>query len=44
MADPAKIPELVAKLAEPHDIVIVLGAGNVNRTIPVIIEKLEAGK
>ncbi len=40
--DPARIPELIAGLAKPNDIILVLGAGNINRTIPGIIEKLEA--
>ncbi|MCJ7643366.1 MAG: UDP-N-acetylmuramate--L-alanine ligase [Candidatus Aminicenantes bacterium] len=42
--DLAKVPGLVGKLARPNDIVLVLGAGNINRAIPGIIEKLEAGK
>jgi UDP-N-acetylmuramate--alanine ligase len=42
--DLAKVPGLVAKLAQPNDIVLVLGAGNIARTIPGIIENLEAGK
>ena len=42
--DLAKVPGLVAKLAQPNDIVLVLGAGNIARAIPEIIENLEAGK
>ncbi len=42
--DLAKVPVLVEKLALPNDIVLVLGAGNVNRTIPEIAKRLEAGK
>ncbi|MHB8094501.1 MAG: UDP-N-acetylmuramate--L-alanine ligase [Candidatus Aminicenantales bacterium] len=42
--DLAKVPALVEKLALPNDIVLVLGAGNVNRTIPEIAKRLEAGK
>ncbi len=40
--DVKKIPALLAKIAAPNDMVIVLGAGNVNRIIPDIIAKLEA--
>jgi len=36
-----KIPSLVRRLAEPEDIVLVLGAGNINRTVPEIISLLE---
>jgi UDP-N-acetylmuramate--alanine ligase len=42
--DLGKVPGLVGKLALPNDIVLVLGAGNITRAIPGIIEKLEAGK
>jgi UDP-N-acetylmuramate--alanine ligase len=42
--DLGKVPGLVGKLALPNDIVLVLGAGNISRAIPGIIEKLEAGK
>jgi UDP-N-acetylmuramate--alanine ligase len=41
--DLGKVPGLVGKLALPNDIVLVLGAGNITRAIPGIIEKLEAG-
>jgi len=43
-SDLAKVPALVAKLALPNDIVLVLGAGNINRTIPEIAKRLEAGQ
>jgi UDP-N-acetylmuramate--alanine ligase len=42
--DLGKVPGLVGKLALPNDIVLVLGAGNITRAIPGIIEKLEAEK
>jgi len=42
--DLKRIPALLEKLAAPNDILIVLGAGNVNRIIPEIIARLEAGK
>jgi UDP-N-acetylmuramate--alanine ligase len=42
--DLGKVPGLVGKLALPNDIVLVLGAGNITRAIPEIIEKLEAEK
>jgi UDP-N-acetylmuramate--alanine ligase len=37
-----KIPALVRKLAEPQDLILVLGAGNINRTVPEIISLLES--
>jgi len=40
--DLKKIGALLETLLVPGDIVLVLGAGNVNKTIPDIIEKLEA--
>ncbi len=40
--DLKKIPALIASLAAPNDMIIVLGAGNVNRIIPDIIARLEA--
>jgi UDP-N-acetylmuramate--alanine ligase len=40
--DLKKIPVLLEKIAAPNDMVIVLGAGNVNRIIPEIIARLEA--
>ena len=40
--DLKKIGSLLQTFLEPGDIVLVLGAGNVNRTIPDIIENLEA--
>jgi UDP-N-acetylmuramate--alanine ligase len=39
--DLARVPEAVAEAVRPGDIVIVLGAGNINRTIPEIIRRLE---
>jgi UDP-N-acetylmuramate--alanine ligase len=36
-----KIPDLVEKLAKPNDMIFVLGAGNINKTIPEIIKRLE---
>jgi len=36
-----KIPGLVADLAQPQDIILVMGAGNVNRIVPDIIAALE---
>jgi UDP-N-acetylmuramate--alanine ligase len=40
--DVKKIPALLEKIAAPNDMVIVLGAGNINRIIPDIIAGLEA--
>jgi UDP-N-acetylmuramate--alanine ligase len=40
--DLKKIPALIASLAAPNDMIIVLGAGNVNRIIPDIVARLEA--
>jgi UDP-N-acetylmuramate--alanine ligase len=42
--DLSKVPSLVASLARPNDIILVLGAGNISRTVPRIAEELEAGK
>jgi UDP-N-acetylmuramate--alanine ligase len=42
--DLKRVPALLQKLAAPNDILIVLGAGNVNRIIPEIIARLEAGE
>ena len=39
--DLAEVPESVAAAVRPGDIVIVLGAGNINRTIPEIVRRLE---
>ncbi len=39
--DLKKVPALVASLAAPNDMIIVLGAGNVNRIIPDIVARLE---
>ena len=41
-AELGKVPALVARLAAPGDMILVLGAGNINRTIPQIIDRLEA--
>jgi len=38
------IPEKLTKILEPGDMLLVLGAGNVNRIIPDIIHLLERGK
>jgi len=40
--DLKSIPALVEKVAAPGDMLIILGAGNVNRIIPDIIARLEA--
>ena len=40
-SDMNKIPSLVKKIAEPGDMILVLGAGNINRIIPDIIKTLE---
>jgi UDP-N-acetylmuramate--alanine ligase len=40
-SDMNKIPSLIKKIAEPGDMIFVLGAGNINRIIPDIIETLE---
>jgi UDP-N-acetylmuramate--alanine ligase len=40
--DLKKVPALLGKILAPGDIVLVLGAGNVNKTIPAIIAGLEA--
>jgi UDP-N-acetylmuramate--alanine ligase len=42
--DLARIPAAVGGIARPNDIVLVLGAGNITRTIPGIIARLETGK
>jgi len=39
--DDNEVPELVAKLAQPNDMIFLLGAGNINKIIPEIIKKLE---
>jgi UDP-N-acetylmuramate--alanine ligase len=41
-AEIKQIPALLEKIAAPNDMVIVLGAGNINRIIPEIIDRLEA--
>ena len=40
----ARIPALVARLAQPQDIILVLGAGSINRIVPDIIAALEEKK
>lgn len=42
--DLAGLPEAVAAAVRPGDIVLVLGAGNINRTIPEIVRRLEEKK
>lgn len=42
--DMQKIPPLTAKIAHPDDMILVLGAGNINRIIPKIIDQLERRK
>ncbi len=37
-----KIPSLVGKTAQPKDMIVVMGAGNIYRIIPDIIKALEA--
>lgn len=39
-----KIPSLVRKLVLPEDMILVMGAGNINRTVPEIIATLEGQK
>ncbi len=41
--DMRKVPALLRTLLAPNDILLVLGAGNINRIIPDIIASLEAG-
>jgi UDP-N-acetylmuramate--alanine ligase len=41
-ADIRQIPALLEKIAAPNDMLIILGAGNVNRIIPDVIARLEA--
>jgi UDP-N-acetylmuramate--alanine ligase len=38
--DLSKIPALVAQIAEPEDLVFILGAGSINRIIPELIKEL----
>jgi UDP-N-acetylmuramate--alanine ligase len=42
-ADMRKVPALLRTILAPNDILLILGAGNVNRIIPDIIVSLEAG-
>jgi UDP-N-acetylmuramate--alanine ligase len=37
-----RLPEIVSRLIEPGDMILVLGAGNISRIIPEIIQRLEA--
>lgn len=37
-----KIPSLIGEIAKPGDMIVVMGAGNIYRIIPDIIETLEA--
>jgi UDP-N-acetylmuramate--alanine ligase len=39
--DMKKIPALIAKLAGPNDLILIQGAGNINRIAPEIIAALE---
>jgi UDP-N-acetylmuramate--alanine ligase len=40
--DASRLPAKVAELALPGDIIIVLGAGNINRIVPELLTRLEA--
>jgi len=40
--DTKNIPALLQQIVRPGDMVIFLGAGNINRVIPAVIESLEA--
>lgn len=40
-ADMKKIPALLKRIAEPNDLIIIQGAGNINRIVPDIIAALE---
>ncbi|MFQ6037140.1 MAG: UDP-N-acetylmuramate--L-alanine ligase [Candidatus Aminicenantales bacterium] len=39
--DMEKIPEVVARTARPGDMIFILGAGNIYRVIPDVIDRLE---
>jgi UDP-N-acetylmuramate--alanine ligase len=41
-ADIRQVPALLEKIAAPNDMLIILGAGNINRIIPDVISRLEA--
>ncbi len=43
-ADLRNIPARLAKIAAPGDMILILGAGNINRIIPDIIAQLEGRK
>lgn len=36
-----EIPALIARIAGPNDLIIIQGAGNINRIVPEIIAALE---
>ncbi len=38
--DLSKIPSLVAQIAEPEDLIFILGAGSINKIIPELIKEL----
>ncbi len=40
--DEAKVPELVASVAQPHDVVLTMGAGSITAQGPRILERLAA--
>jgi len=40
-SDLEKIPALVSRIAKPKDIILVMGAGSIGRSIPEIINRLE---
>lgn len=40
--DLAKVADRVVEIARPQDMIIVMGAGNITKVIPEIIDKLEA--
>jgi len=39
--DMKRIPALIGEIAEPNDLILIQGAGNINRLIPEIIAALE---
>lgn len=40
--DKASVPERVAAISEPGDVLLVLGAGDINQVIPAVLAALEA--
>lgn len=42
VGDMHEIPEVIAKVSEPGDVVLVMGAGNINRIVPEVLERLES--